>query len=586
MDQENITRWLLITALFTSAYFIAITWRQDYYQSPAIEARDNIATSSTRNGESAQSTSLLHSIDQNSESTPKESKNSILSEDSPLLKDKQNQAIPVNNTDFSTNQRCSKQEGLIAVETDVFYLLINPIGGDIVCTSLPLYPVTLEDDTPLQLFQKTASRTYIAQSGLLSSGKLDANKSNGRLNYKSLKNEYQMSSTSNTLLVEMVALRDGFSIKKSFIFNRNDYLVKVEHEVKNTSNERQELAQFAQIKRGEYWPEYIETNFFSPSPYLGGALTTPESRYEKLYFSDLEDGSVQQYKHIKNGWIAFLQHYFLSAWIPNSSEDFTYFAKKVSDGLFVFGYKSTYLPIQSKETVTLSSDLYIGPKKQQVLSDIAENLELTIDYGFLWWMALPLFWVLAWLNEFLNNWGLSIIVLTVLIKMAMYPLSAMSFKSMANMKKLMPKVKQLQEQHADDRQKLSTEMMNLYRKENVNPLGGCLPMLLQMPVFIALYWVLLESVELRQAPFLGWIHDLSVLDPYFILPILMGLTMFLQQQLNPQVLDPVQANVMKFMPVMFTLLFLFFPAGLVLYWLVNNVLSILQQWWVNKRIGL
>jgi YidC/Oxa1 family membrane protein insertase len=311
-------------------------------------------------------------------------------------------------------------------------------------------------------------------------------------------------------------------------------------------------------------------------------LTTSESRYEKLEFDDLdEDGTYRVV--VEGGWMAFLQHYFLSAWVANQEEANNYYGQRRTDGTYVFGYTGPLKTIASGGQGDWRTQFYAGPKDQKRLEEIAPNLNLTVDYGFLWWLAVPLFYVLDWLYAFAGNWGVAIILLTVLVKIVLYPLSAASYKSMANMRRVAPQMKRLQERYADDRQKLSQEMMNLYKKEQVNPLGGCLPMLLPMPIFIALYWVLFESVELRQAPFFLWINDLAAMDPYFILPLLMGGSMYLTQLLSPAVGDPMQVRMMKMMPIMFTVLFLFFPAGLVLYWLVNNVLGVAQQWYVIKQ---
>ena len=311
-------------------------------------------------------------------------------------------------------------------------------------------------------------------------------------------------------------------------------------------------------------------------------MTTNDERYYKLKFSALDDGKYSQ--DVKGGWIAILQHYFISAWVANPDTDNHYYGDKRKDGDYVVGYIGPPKTVAPGATGQFTSRFYAGPKNQTRLEAIAPNLNLTVDYGFLWWLAIPIFHLLKWLHGVVGNWGVSIILLTLIIKLVLFPLSAASYRSMANMRRVGPQMKRMQERYAGDRQKLSQEMMSLYKKEKINPLGGCLPMVLQMPVFISLYWVLFESVELRQAPFFFWIRDLSVMDPYFVLPILMGGSMFLTQTLNPPVPDPMQARIMKFMPVMFTAMFLFFPAGLVLYWLVNNLLSLAQQWFITRQI--
>ncbi|MEJ2063170.1 MAG: membrane protein insertase YidC [Reinekea sp.] len=285
------------------------------------------------------------------------------------------------------------------------------------------------------------------------------------------------------------------------------------------------------------------------------------------------------------GWVAFLQHYFLSAWIPAANDTNDFYGQKGSTGDYYIGFQSPQIVVNPQETATVGAQLYVGPKNQDVLADIAKNLEKTVDYGWLWWIANWIFLLMEVIHKLVGNWGWSIVLMTLTLKMALMPLTASSYRSMAKMRKFTPRIQELREQYGDDRQRMSQEMMKLYQKEKLNPLGGCLPMLLQMPIFIALYWVLKESVELRQSPFMFWIVDLSIKDPYFVLPLLMGASMFIQMQMQQQpAMDPMQAKMMKFMPLMFTFMFLWFPAGLTLYWFVNNVTTIVQQYLVNKSI--
>jgi YidC/Oxa1 family membrane protein insertase len=318
-------------------------------------------------------------------------------------------------------------------------------------------------------------------------------------------------------------------------------------------------------------------------PYVGGATRSEEELYAKLEFDDLEEES---YKLQQNaGYIAMVQHYFVTAWVPTIPEGNVYQARKLrGQDVYLFGFTTAPITVAPGESETLSASYYVGPKDQYRLRDIAEGLDLTVDYGFLWWLAQPMFSLLTTIHSFFPNWGIAIICLTIIVKTLLYPLSAASFRSMAKMRKLQPEMVKLKERYGDDKQQFSQAMMELYKKEGANPLGGCFPILLQMPVFLALYWTLMESVELRQAPFMLWIHDLSAMDPYFILPILMGISMFLTQMMQPEPPDPVQAKVFKFMPIMFTFFFLWFPSGLVLYWLVNNILSILQQLYVTRQL--
>jgi len=339
---------------------------------------------------------------------------------------------------------------------------------------------------------------------------------------------------------------------------------------------------FAQFKHDGGEALAGESSGLGPRPYVGAALQTRDDRYFKLDFDDIDDGPFQE--RLQGGWVAMLQHYFLGAWIPPAADLNSYVGRKTGDGGYAVGLIGPEQVVAPGETRAFGAELYLGPKNQRRLQEIAPDLNLTVDYGFLWWLAVPLFRVLDWLHSFVGNWGFAIILLTFLVKLVLYPLSNAGYKSMAKMRQVAPKMKQLQERYSDDRQKLSTEMMALYKREGANPMGGCLPMLLPMPVFIALYWVLYESVELRQAPFALWIQDLSEIDQFFVLPILMGASMFLMQYLNPPPPDPMQARIMKAMPIAFTVLFLFFPSGLVLYWLVNNILSLAQQWYITRKI--
>ncbi|MCY4212595.1 MAG: membrane protein insertase YidC [Gammaproteobacteria bacterium] len=470
-------------------------------------------------------------------------------------------------------------ERLIRVATPSQEVWIDRRGGDIRRVHLPRYPVNLEQpDLPFELLDVGNRRTYMAQSGLIGPDGLDSGSE--RPLYRTARANYEVGD-GETLAVELEAEAGDVKVQKVFIFQGGDYLVDVIYRVENRGAEPFRASLFGQIKRDAKEPPGQESFSLGPQPYLGAALTTPDSRYEKIEFEDLDEGDFRD--QVEGGWIAFLQHYFLSAWIANEGESNSYYGRKRADGTYIVGYTSPLTAVAPGDQGEWRSRFYAGPKDQKRLEQIADNLNLTVDYGFLWWLAVPLFALLDWLHGLVGNWGVAIILLTVLVKLVLYPLSSASYKSMANMRRVAPQMKRLQERHAGDRQKLSQEMMGLYKKEGVNPLGGCLPMLLPMPIFIALYWVLFESVELRQAPFALWIDDLAAMDPYFILPLLMGATMYVQQLLSPTMGDPMQARIMKLMPIMFTVLFLFFPAGLVLYWLVNSVLSVAQQWYVMKK---
>lgn len=469
---------------------------------------------------------------------------------------------------------------LINVRTDVLDLDIDPRGGDIVRVSLPQYPESL--DTPDVPFVLVDPRNnYVAQSGLIGPSGTDS----GGTRPIFIADSYAYSlDEADALTVTLTHTQpSGALIRKHYRFKRGDYLVELDYEIVNASPETWQGGLFVQIKRDGNEPESASDNLMGMQPYVGGATRSDEELYAKLEFDDLEDES---YKYARaDGYIALVQHYFVSAWIPADEREVTYQARKLrNQDVYLFGFTTPGVRIDTGETGQLSAQYYVGPKDQYRLEEIATGLDLTVDYGFLWWLAQPLFYLLTVIHGVVGNWGLAIIGLTIIVKMLLYPLSAASFRSMAKMRKLQPEMLRLKERYGDDRQQFSQAMMDLYKKEGANPLGGCFPILLQMPVFLALYWTLMESVELRHAPFFLWIDDLSAMDPFFILPILMGISMYLTQLMQPEPPDPIQAKVFKLMPIMFTFFFLWFPSGLVLYWLVNNILSIAQQFYVTRQI--
>ena len=466
----------------------------------------------------------------------------------------------------------------IEVQTDVLDIRIDPLGGDIVYAAFRKYSQSNDHkEIPFVLLEQSSARTYVAQSGLVGKDGIDKS---GRALYSVQQNSYTLDDGEEELRVVLTYQQPGVTVNKVFKFKRNDYLVQVGYEIANQSSSTWQANFYAQFKRDQSSdPSKMES--MGMSSYLGAAVTRPAERYFKIDFSDMDEGAYKE--KVLGGWIAFLQHYFIGAWVPSNDTAHTYNTRKAGDNYLV-GYYDEALVVPAGSNAETFTGLYLGPKDQDKLAEISENLDLTIDYGWLWWVAQPLFWLLTFIHSLLGNWGWSIILLTIIIKSFFLPLSAKSYRSMANMRRVAPKLTALREQFGDDRQKLSQEMMGLYKKEKINPLGGCLPILVQMPVFIALYWVLMESVELRQAPFMFWIEDLSIKDPLFILPIIMGISMFIQMSLNPAPQDPMQAKVMKLMPIIFTVFFLFFPAGLVLYWVVNNILSITQQYLITKQI--
>ena len=569
MLPTEIQRIVLLIGLAAVGYLLILAWNNDYGQSVNADAYSSELELS---GAAAGVAPVVAA--QTPGSVPS---STDVPDDSLLAPPATTEPAPSANTPAPAVD----QGRLIQVTTPVLEVWIDKLGGDLVRVQLPKFPLTIDrPDVHYQLLDNSRGRTYVAQSGLIGRDGID--KGASRPLYSSAQSEYSLSESGSELLVTLNASKDGLNVVKQFRFVPDDYLVELSYEVNNASGETKQAALFAQLKRDRSEPRGQETTALGPRPYLGGALTTAESRYEKIEFDDLDDEGDYR-ESVSGGWVAFLQHYFLTAWVGESQATNRYYGQRRNDGTYVFGFVAPAQDIAPGTSATWTAGFYAGPKDQERLEQIAPNLNLTVDYGFLWWLAVPLFKVLKWFHDLVGNWGVAIILLTVLVKALLWPLSAKAYKSMANMRRVAPQMKRLQERHAGDRQKLSAEMMKLYQKEGVNPLGGCLPMLLPMPIFLALYWVLFESFELRQAPFMLWINDLSVMDPFFVLPLLMGASMYLQQLLSPAMGDPMQVKMMRLMPVMFTVLFLFFPAGLVLYWLVNNVISIAQQYWVIKK---
>jgi len=466
------------------------------------------------------------------------------------------------------------------LSTDALDLVVSADGGDVVSASLPKFPVRLDTpDQPFRLLENNNLRRYVAQSGLIGPDGIDASGNRARYASQGVTNNGDGSHTLTLAWTGNDSL--GMQVYKRFTAHDDRYDIDVSFDIRNGGSSVASVTSFAQLKRDNTQAPDGNTGF-GVSPYLGAALTQPEERYTKLSFSDLSDEPFS--KRLPAGWVAILQHYFVSAWIPSQQTSHDYFASQLSNGDNVIGYKNQNVDIAPGSAATITQTLYVGPKDQVALAALAENLDLVIDYGWLWWLAQPLFWLLTLIQQFVINWGLAIIALTIVIKLIFFRLSAASYKSMAKMRTVQPKIQSIRDQYADDKAKQQQAMMELWKKEKINPMGGCLPMLIQMPVFIALYWVLLESVELRHAPFILWIEDLSAMDPYFVLPILMGISMWLMQRLNPAPPDPMQAKIMMYMPIAFTFLMMWFPAGLVLYWLCNNLLSFAQQYVVTRQI--
>ena len=562
----DIKRIALILALAGVAYALVVQWNTDYgiasnkaQQSTAASSLQNQSLPPLPEETAALSTQKSETIASDIPPTQEESKAPVLAEES-----------------------AAQTHKYIRVKTDTLDILINPRGGDVEYTALLKHLKSHEGSNENFVFlEKNKERTYVAQSGLIGKNGID-NRTEGRPLYQSVQATYVLANEQNTLDVRLTYAVDGVEFNKIFHFNRGSYLVEVEYVVDNKSGMPWQGNLFAQIKRDG--SEIIDASKvpMGVSPFLGAAYWTAEKPYNKYSLSDFHEQPVKLVE--QGGWVAFLQHYFVNAWVAPKDMSNTFTSRVTEHGEYIIGFTSPAITVLPGQQQSLKTALYSGPKDQDVLQQISPGLDLTVDYGWLWFIGQPIFKFMHFIHGFVGNWGLAIIILTLCIKLLFFPLSAASYRSMANMRRVQPEMARLKELHGDDRQKMSQAMMELYRKEKVNPLGGCLPILVQMPVFISLYWVILESVELRHAKLIFWINDLSVMDPYFVLPIIMGVTMFIQQGLNPTPPDPIQAKVMKMMPIAFTFMFMWFPSGLVLYWIVNNILSIIQQYVITKNI--
>ncbi|MBS0286484.1 MAG: membrane protein insertase YidC [Proteobacteria bacterium] len=475
----------------------------------------------------------------------------------------------------------AKTSEIIEIKTDVFNIKIDAVGGDIVKAELLKYPETLSSPKGVLLLDKGPGRDYIAQSGLIGKDELgpDSHQA-GRAQYKSAQTQYQLGNQDELKVDMLWQSPQGVKVVKTFTFKKGSYLVNVDYTITNPNNTPWQGSFYGQLQR-EHNKEKKGGMLLGVQMYEGGGVYTPSKPYKKISFQDMQKSPFRE--QIQGGWAAQIEHYFLSAWVPDAQSTSTYYTRVDNDNIFNIG-AVTPVEVAPLSTQTVKGEFYIGPEIAHDLEQISPGLNLTVDYGILWPISQVIFWLLKAIYNFVGNWGWSIILVTLVIKLIFYKLSASSYRSMGRMRLLQPRIELLKERHKDDKQQFSVALMELYKKEKLNPLGGCLPILIQIPVFIALYYVLLESVELRHAPFMFWIKDLSSRDPYFVLPLIMGATMFLQQRMNPTPPDPIQAKVMMFMPVIFTVLFVSFPAGLVLYWTVNNILSMVQQWFITKNL--
>jgi YidC/Oxa1 family membrane protein insertase len=545
---QKILRTLIIVAMLITGYLLILAWRDDYANVNTQAVSTPVATATSNTDIPGSGGNAANDVPVSAAPTP------------------------------ATGATAAPTTGLISVQTDKYDLRINPVGGDVVYAALRDYDANLGVKQPFVLLQNDATRVYVAQSGLIGANGIDT--AEGRATYSAASNQFVMAPNQNTLTVPLTYQKDGVTITKSYTFTKGQYPISVSYNVNNTSGKPWQGQLFAQLKRDSSKDPGLENKgAMSMSTYLGGAWGTPDSPYNKLKFGNFNEALNAK---SDKGWVAMVQHYFVSSWVP---KEFTAnFYSRETENEHIIGFTSNPVSVAPNKQVTLSSTLYAGPKTPETLKPLADGLDKTVDYGILWPISKVLFWLLQSIHNIIGNWGWAIIALTIIVKIILMPIANKSYYSMAKMRAVAPRLQALKEEFGDDRMRMSQEMMKIYKEEQVNPMAGCLPIIVQMPIFLALYWVLVESVQLRHAPWILWIKDLSTMDPYFILPLIMGAAMFFQQHLNPQPTDPMQARVMKFMPIIFTVFMLFFPAGLVLYWTVNNLFSMAQQYLINKKV--
>lgn len=536
-------RLLLIVALTFTGFQLWEAWQKDY--GPAPVATHSTDTRAATDGSAPQSPTPPNAVPQAS-------------------------AVP-----DDTAQAPSTAATLITAKSDLLELKISTAGGTLESVKLLGYPTTSAAGAPpVELLGTDADRAFIQESGLTGSDGLPTHHSI----YSADAQSYVLADGDDKLVVPMRwTTPGGLTVEKRIILTRGSYAITIEHEVQNNSSEPVRAHLYEQLKRND--ESSLRGMVYT---FTGPALSTPEKRFAKFKFDDLKDKPIAV--SAEGAWVGIIQHYFVTALIPPAQGPYNFYSKVLDENHYLVGFQGPEVNVAPTAKDTLTSRVYIGPKRHDIVADIAPGLELSVDFGSLWFIAKPLFLTLRAIHDITGNWGYAIILVTLLLKLLFFPLSAAGYRSMANMRRVQPRMLALRERFGDDRAQLNQAMMKLYKDEKINPLGGCLPILIQIPVFIALYWVLLESVEMRQAPFILWVHDLSEKDPFFVLPLLMGLSMWGQQKLNPAPIDPMQAKVMQVMPIMFTAFFAFFPSGLVLYWFVNNMLSIAQQWHITRAI--
>ncbi|PXF64312.1 membrane protein insertase YidC [Kangiella spongicola] len=495
----------------------------------------------------------------------------------------QQATIEQNGVSVSSGNTAANSDQLITVETDLVSYRIDPVGGDMVYAELKNYNVELDEDAKKVVLFDYRNRMYQAKSALLGQGAPDNQLP--RANYQTDSKSFVLTDGMEQIEVPLTWVNDsGVSFTKTFTFTRGQYLVNMEYRINNQSTNDRTYNFVAELARDQKPTGLEEKSSFGMKPFMGVAYSPEEKKYEKVDFEDLEEEPIKTSR--QGGWVGFLQHYFISAWIPPQTEQVTITSSIKANKDTTIRFVQPSISVLAGEEKVILADLYVGPKDLEQLEAAAPGLDKSLDLSWVWWIGLPLYKLMQFFFSFLGNWGLAIILVTIVIKTLLYPLSAAQYRSMANMRKLQPKMQRLKERYGDDKQRMQQEMMKMYKEEGANPFGGCLPMLLQFPIFIALYYVLFEAIELRHAPFFGWIQDLSVADPYFVLPILMGGSMLLMQRLQPKspTMDQMQQKIMSYLPIVFAVFMLFFPAGLVLYWLCNNLISVAQQQYITKKV--
>jgi YidC/Oxa1 family membrane protein insertase len=476
---------------------------------------------------------------------------------------------------------------MVTIKTDLYTAQVDLVGGVISLVQLDKHRDATDHTKPYNVLQRTGERTFVAQAGLIGEGL-----PNHRTQYQALPGPRELPAGADRVELKLQATAaNGDKIVQVLTFHRGSYLIDAAFDVTNMG--AAPLSPYAYFQLTRDTKQAVVQSSMAPASYVGPVVYNDKDNFKKVEFGEIDklaaDGTrkLPYQKSADNGWVGMIEHYFVTAWLPSDEKKTPreFYTRKLDNGLYSVGVIMPVGTVAPGATGEVRVPLYVGPQDQDVLAKTAKGLDLVVDYGIFTVLAAPLFWLLKWLHGIIGNWGWSIIVMTIMIKGAFYPLNAAAARSMGKMKIIAPKMKALQEQYKNDKQQLQIKMMEMYKTEKINPLGGCLPILVQIPVFIALYWVLLSAVELRQAPWILWIHDLSAPDPWFVLPVIYAITAYLQVKLSPTpISDPVQAKVMQIMPIAFSVLFIFFPAGLVLYWLVNNILQIAQQWQMNRML--